>query len=61
MLSEFLSPIANRRTDEYGGSFEKAQNRTRIIVEIAKAVRENVPKGMPIFLRVIVTRVDGGE
>src|SRR5271156_5548373 len=35
-----------------GGSFE---NRTRIVVEIAKAVRENVPKGTPIFLRVSAT------
>src|ERR1700722_5093324 len=52
LLNEFLSPITNRRTDKYGGSFE---NRTRIVVEIAKAVRENVPKGMPIFLRVSAT------
>ncbi len=52
LLNEFLSLITNRRADKYGGSFE---NRTRIVVEIAKAVRENVPKGMPIFLRAGAT------
>jgi 2,4-dienoyl-CoA reductase-like NADH-dependent reductase (Old Yellow Enzyme family) len=52
LLNEFLSPITNRRTDKYGGSFE---NRIRIVVEIIKAVRENVPEGMPVFLRVSAT------
>lgn len=52
LLNEFLSPITNRRTDQYGGSFE---NRTRIVVEIVQAVRQNVPEGMPVFLRVSAT------
>jgi 2,4-dienoyl-CoA reductase-like NADH-dependent reductase (Old Yellow Enzyme family) len=52
LLNEFLSPITNRRTDKYGGSFE---NRIRVVVEIIQAVRQNVPKGMPIFLKVSAT------
>jgi NADPH2 dehydrogenase len=46
LLNEFLSPITNRRTDKYGGSFE---NRIRIVVEITKAVQKIVPEGMPVF------------
>jgi 2,4-dienoyl-CoA reductase-like NADH-dependent reductase (Old Yellow Enzyme family) len=52
LLNEFLSPITNRRVDQYGGSFE---NRIRIVVEIIQAVRENVPEGIPVFLRVSAT------
>ena len=52
LVNEFLSPITNRRTDKYGGSFE---NRIRIVMEIIKAVRENVPEGMPVFLKVSAT------
>lgn len=49
LLHEFLSPVSNQRTDEYGGSFE---NRTRLTLEIVDAVREAIPKDMPLFLRV---------
>lgn len=49
LLMSFLSPAANNRTDEYGGSFE---NRIRLSMEIAKLTRENVPENMPVFLRV---------
>ena len=52
LLNEFLSPITNRRTDRYGGNFE---NRVRIVVEVIKAVRDNVPEGIPVFLRVSAT------
>ncbi|KAJ5825592.1 NADPH dehydrogenase C23G7.10c [Penicillium riverlandense] len=52
LLMSFLSPATNTRTDEYGGSFE---NRTRLSMEIAKLTRENVPKDMPVFLRVSAT------
>jgi 2,4-dienoyl-CoA reductase-like NADH-dependent reductase (Old Yellow Enzyme family) len=52
LLNEFPSPITNRKTGKYGGSFE---NGTRIVVEIAKAVRENAPEGMSVFLRVSAT------
>ena len=48
LLHEFLSPIANKRTDKYGGSFE---NRTRLHVEIVDAVRAVIPADMPLFMR----------
>ncbi|KAJ5689651.1 hypothetical protein N7462_004043 [Penicillium macrosclerotiorum] len=52
LISQFLSPVTNRRADKYGGSFE---NRTRIVREIAAAVRSVVPTGMPLFLRISAT------
>lgn len=48
LLHEFLSPVSNKRTDEYGGSFE---NRTRLTLEVVDAVRGIIPKDMPLFLR----------
>ncbi|OCT49568.1 putative NADPH dehydrogenase [Cladophialophora carrionii] len=52
LIHQFLSPITNRRTDRYGGSFE---NRTRLLVEIVQAVRKQIPQDMPLFLRVSST------
>ncbi|KAL3419074.1 NADH:flavin oxidoreductase/NADH oxidase [Phlyctema vagabunda] len=52
LISSFLSPISNRRTDNYGGSFE---NRTRLLIEIIKAIREVIPEGMPLLVRVSST------
>lgn len=52
LLSEFLSPQTNQRTDAYGGSFE---NRTRLLFEVLAAVRANVPATMPVFLRLSAT------
>lgn len=52
LISEFLSPISNQRTDKWGGSFE---NRTRILIEIIKAVRAVIPEGMPLLVRVSAT------
>ncbi|KAG0649667.1 NADPH dehydrogenase afvA [Hyphodiscus hymeniophilus] len=52
LLHQFLSPISNRRTDEYGGTFE---NRTRLLFEVVKAVRAVVPKDLAIFLRISAT------
>lgn len=52
LLHQFLSPITNRRTDQYGGSFE---NRTRLLVEIVKAIRAVIPASMPLFLRLSST------
>jgi 2,4-dienoyl-CoA reductase-like NADH-dependent reductase (Old Yellow Enzyme family) len=48
LLHEFCSPVSNKRTDEYGGSFE---NRTRLTLEIVGAVRAVIPQDMPLFLR----------
>lgn len=52
LLHEFLSPVSNKRTDEYGGSFE---NRIRLSLEIVDITRQNMPKDMPLFLRVSAT------
>ncbi|KAL2849934.1 hypothetical protein BJY01DRAFT_138865 [Aspergillus pseudoustus] len=52
LIHQFLSPVSNHRTDEYGGSFE---NRTRLLLEIARAMRREMPEGMPLFVRVSAT------
>ncbi|MCJ2018045.1 NADH:flavin oxidoreductase/NADH oxidase [Methylobacterium sp. E-065] len=52
LLHQFLSPIANKRTDQYGGSLE---NRMRFPLEIYDAVRDVVPAGSPVWLRVSAT------
>ncbi|BDP41836.1 oxidoreductase [Deinococcus aetherius] len=52
LLHQFLSPLANARTDEYGGSFE---NRTRFLLEVVRAVRTAWPMHLPLFVRVSAT------
>lgn len=52
MLHEFLSPISNKRSDKYGGSFE---NRVRLTLEIVDLTRKEIPKEMPLFLRISAT------
>lgn len=52
LLFKFLSPVSNSRTDEYGGSFE---NRIRLTNEIISLSRQNMPKDMPLLLRVSAT------
>lgn len=49
LLHEFLSPLSNKRDDEYGGSLE---NRMKFPLEIAKIVREKVPENLPVFVRI---------
>ncbi|THV53863.1 hypothetical protein BGAL_0040g00240 [Botrytis galanthina] len=49
LLHQFLSPASNKRTDDYGGSFE---NRTRVVLEIVDLTRQIMPKDMPLFFRV---------
>ncbi|HWR35135.1 MAG TPA: NADH:flavin oxidoreductase/NADH oxidase [Clostridia bacterium] len=49
LLNEFLSPLSNRRTDEYGGTFE---NRTRALREVISAVRSQWPERLPLWLRI---------
>lgn len=56
LVHQFLSPLANKRNDAYGGDFA---GRTRFPLEIAEAIRKVIPKGMPLFLRV--SAVDGME
>jgi 2,4-dienoyl-CoA reductase-like NADH-dependent reductase (Old Yellow Enzyme family) len=58
LLNEFLSPLTNNRTDEYGGSFE---NRTRLLKEIITAVKSQWPEDNPLFVRISSTDwVEGG-
>lgn len=58
LIHEFLSPLSNTRTDEYGGSFE---NRIRLCVEVVAAVRKVWPEDLPVFVRISSTDwTDGG-
>jgi 2,4-dienoyl-CoA reductase-like NADH-dependent reductase (Old Yellow Enzyme family) len=58
LIHEFLSPLSNKRDDDYGGSFE---NRTRLCREVVTAVRAVWPKELPLFVRISATDwVDDG-
>jgi 2,4-dienoyl-CoA reductase-like NADH-dependent reductase (Old Yellow Enzyme family) len=58
LIHEFLSPLCNTRTDEYGGSLEK---RLRFALEVAQAVRQVWPERLPLFFRVSASDwADGG-
>ncbi|HET6625930.1 MAG TPA: NADH:flavin oxidoreductase/NADH oxidase [Nocardioidaceae bacterium] len=58
LLHEFLSPLSNQRTDEYGGSFE---NRARLLVEVVEALRLTVAESTPLVVRISATDwVEGG-
>ena len=58
LLNEFLSPLSNQRTDEYGGSLE---NRCRLPLQIAKVLRDLWPQQWPVFVRISATDwVEGG-
>ncbi|KAF8230279.1 FMN-linked oxidoreductase [Tricholoma matsutake] len=52
LLHSFLSPVSNKRTDEYGGGFE---NRIRMTLEVVDGVRAAMPDDMPLFLRISAT------
>ena len=52
LLHQFLSPLANQRSDSYGGSFV---NRTRLVLQIVDAVRAVWPAHLPIFVRISAT------
>ncbi len=58
LLHQFLSPLSNERTDEYGGSFE---NRTRVVRDVVAAVRAVWPQDKPLMVRLSATDwVEGG-
>jgi 2,4-dienoyl-CoA reductase-like NADH-dependent reductase (Old Yellow Enzyme family) len=58
LINEFLSPLTNRRTDEYGGSIE---NRSRFVLEVFRNVRETVDDNYPVFIKLNASDyVDGG-
>ncbi|KAF7958602.1 hypothetical protein EAE96_002142 [Botrytis aclada] len=52
LFHQFLSPVSNKRTDEYGGSFE---NRIRLLLEVIQDTRLTIPETMPLFLRISAT------
>ncbi|MBM3908522.1 MAG: NADH:flavin oxidoreductase/NADH oxidase [Gemmatimonadetes bacterium] len=52
LMHQFLSPLSNQRTDQYGGSFE---NRVRFVREVARAVRAAWPDKLPLFARLSAT------
>ncbi len=49
LINEFLSPVTNKRTDQYGGSFD---NRIRVLLEIVDGVKKVWPQDLPIFVRI---------
>jgi 2,4-dienoyl-CoA reductase-like NADH-dependent reductase (Old Yellow Enzyme family) len=52
LLHEFLSPISNQRTDEYGGNLE---NRERLMLEVVQAIRKEWPEHLPLMVRLSAT------
>jgi len=58
LMHQFYSPLANTRSDEYGGSFE---NRVRFLLDTVKAVHAAIPASTPLFVRISATDwVDDG-
>jgi 2,4-dienoyl-CoA reductase-like NADH-dependent reductase (Old Yellow Enzyme family) len=58
LIHEFLSPLSNKRSDAHGGSFK---NRTRLVRDIAAAIRRVWPEHLPLFTRISATDwTDGG-
>ena len=59
LLGSFLSPLKNKRTDEYGGSLE---NRARLLIEVIDAIKEKCGKEFPIILRMSGSeKIEGGN
>lgn len=52
LMHQFLSPLSNHRTDQYGGSFE---NRIRLLTNVVDAVQEVWPQDLPLFVRISAT------
>jgi 2,4-dienoyl-CoA reductase-like NADH-dependent reductase (Old Yellow Enzyme family) len=52
LIHEFLSPLSNRRTDDYGGSF---QHRIRLLLQIIEGVQSVWPSNLPLFVRISAT------
>lgn len=58
LIHQFLSPITNKRVDQYGGTLE---NRARLLLEIVTSVRKEIGDGMPLMIRFSATDyVEGG-
>ncbi|WP_236036886.1 MULTISPECIES: NADH:flavin oxidoreductase/NADH oxidase [Bifidobacterium] len=52
LISQFLDPLSNERTDEYGGDLS---GRMRLLVEVADAIRSTIPDDMPLLVRISAT------
>jgi len=52
LIHQFLSPLSNHRTDQYGGSFE---NRIRLLLEIVEAIKSVWDQNLPLFVRISAT------
>ena len=52
LINEFLSPISNKRTDNYGGTFK---NRVRMLLDLVRAAGRVWPEGLPLFVRISAT------
>jgi 2,4-dienoyl-CoA reductase-like NADH-dependent reductase (Old Yellow Enzyme family) len=52
LLHQFLSPLSNQRTDDYGGSFD---NRVKLLLEVTEAVQKEWPSHLPLFVRISAT------
>jgi 2,4-dienoyl-CoA reductase-like NADH-dependent reductase (Old Yellow Enzyme family) len=58
LINEFLSPLSNKRTDEYGGTFE---NRIRLLVNVIQAIKTVWPQTLPLFIRISASDwIEGG-
>ena len=57
LLHEFLSPVTNKRGDEFGGSLE---NRVRLLALILEGIRETIPAGFPLSIRVSASDYEPG-
>jgi 2,4-dienoyl-CoA reductase-like NADH-dependent reductase (Old Yellow Enzyme family) len=58
LINEFLSPLSNKRQDNYGGNFD---NRVRILLEIVERLRATIPPEFPLFVRISATEwMEGG-
>ena len=57
LLHEFLSPLSNQRKDQYGGSLE---NRMRLLLRVAAALRKLMPEDLPLFVRISATDWETG-
>ncbi|HOC39068.1 MAG TPA: NADH:flavin oxidoreductase, partial [Thermodesulfobacteriota bacterium] len=58
LINQFLSPLTNRRTDEYGGSID---NRCRFLLEVYQAVRDTVGSGYPVLVKLNASdNLEGG-
>lgn len=55
LMTEFLSPLSNKRTDLYGGSLE---NRMRLVLEVAQITRDIWPADKPVFVRISASEWD---